>query len=182
MSVEEGLFAEAHRMLESALTELEEYLKDRDPVHMRQASEKGWSTIVLVTDYMFARLGIIRYIKSITPEGRGLYTHERRVLLDELKRRVEAVKEKRLRERFGFFGYDLHAWGFYEGAIDLEGLRDRLHEVKEYMDDIGETLPELEKRKEELFHALKEKLEVRIKIEEELRKLREELARKYYPK
>lgn len=179
---EESLIGEAYGMVESAFDELREYEKDRDLKHIREASEKGWSAVVLVTDYLFGRLGVIEFIQSTVPDRKerwGLYTHERRVLLKELQRHVEVVKEKGMAKSFESFGFSPHAWGFYEGAIEFDDLKEELSEVRSYIDAIKDILPELERRKDELCPILIRRLEARWKADRELAKQRERLMKKW---
>ncbi|MCC6019609.1 MAG: hypothetical protein LM601_11290, partial [Candidatus Verstraetearchaeota archaeon] len=77
------------------------------------------------------------------------------------------------------FAYNLHGWGFYEGAIEADELKEMLSEVEEYVNMIREILPELEKRKEELYQILIKRLEARWKVDEELAKQRQKLMEKY---
>jgi len=176
----EGLIGESLRMIESARDELKKYYEDKDPTHVRQASEKGWSAVALTTDYLFARLGVIEYVQSRIPERSKswhLFTHERRALLRELGKHIDAVKE--LETKFGYFAYNLHGWGFYEGAIEADELKEMLSEVEEYVNMIREILPELERRKGELYPILIKRLEARWKVDEELAKQRQKLMEKY---
>jgi hypothetical protein len=176
----EGLIGESLRMIGSARDELKKYYEDRDPTHIRQASEKGWSAVALTTDYLFARLGVIEYVQSRIPERSKswhLFTHERRALLRELRKHIDAARE--LETKFGYFAYNLHAWGFYEGAIDVDDLKEMLSEVEEYVNEIRGILPELERRKEELYPILIKGLEARWKTDEELARQRQKLMEKY---
>ena len=87
----------------------------------------------MVVDYAFGRLGILDWIHEEDPERKdawSLYTSERRVLIHELQKRLDEVREEGLASKFGAFGYGLSAWGFYEGAIDLGILREKLSQVK----------------------------------------------------
>ena len=50
----------AWRALKLAFEELERYRRDREPLRLRNACEKGWLAIVLATDVLLANFGYRR--------------------------------------------------------------------------------------------------------------------------
>jgi hypothetical protein len=78
---------EAKRALELANRELEEFRRERDSLRLRDACEKGWLAVLLVTDALLVELG--------KPESYS----ERRTLLRELEKKMP--KAMGLRDRLG---------------------------------------------------------------------------------
>ena len=80
---------EDKKALELALEELEKYRRDREVLRLRNACEKGWLAVVLVTDHLITCAGVER------AHGRA----ERAELLEELEERVDEVKRLGISDR-----------------------------------------------------------------------------------
>ena len=83
------LLDDAFKALEHAKREYEEYLRTRDYMRLRNACEKGWLAVVLVTDHLITCAGVER------AHGRA----ERAELLEELEERVDEVKRLGISDR-----------------------------------------------------------------------------------
>jgi hypothetical protein len=71
-----SLLEEARKALALAFEELREFHKDKEPLRLRDACEKGWLAVVLATDALLVELGFEK------PKSYA----ERRALLRELEK------------------------------------------------------------------------------------------------
>jgi len=53
-----SLLEEARKALALAFEELREFHKDKEPLRLRDACEKGWLAVVLATDALLVELGL----------------------------------------------------------------------------------------------------------------------------
>ena len=93
---------DAKRTLSHAWEELERFNRDKDPLRLRKACEKGWLATILATDEL---LKVFNYKK---PES----YRERRRFLEDLEGKYFEVARLGLRDRFGARGYYLHIQGY----------------------------------------------------------------------
>ena len=115
--------SEAIKALESAISELNEYTKSRDPMLLRDAAEKGWLAVSKAVEALLKARGIdARTYK----ERRDALA---RLGLDYLRDRYAA------REKF------LHIDCFYDGLCDEDFVRKELDKVREIIDEVKELLP-----------------------------------------
>jgi len=117
---------DARNVLLHAWEELRKFSKDRDPLRLRNACEKGWLAIVLVTDEL---LSTFNYKK---PES----CREKREFLEDLERKNSEIAKLGLRDRFGARGYHLHIQGYHEGMFSEEEVKLELRKVEEYIRDV----------------------------------------------
>ena len=89
-----GPIEDARRALEHAYEELRRHRVDLDPLRLRNACEKGWLSMLMVTDKLLAKYGYER------PEGYS----ERRKMLEELEAKDLDIAELGFRDRFGAGG------------------------------------------------------------------------------
>jgi hypothetical protein len=124
---------EAKKALSLAFKEVEEFRRDREFLRLRDACEKGWLAVVLVTDALLTEFGFKK------PES---YT-ERRTFLKELEKKFPRAAELDLRDRFGARGYYLHILGYHEGTLSEEEVVEELEKAKKYVEDIEAILKDL---------------------------------------
>ena len=117
---------DAKRTLSHAWEELERFNRDKDPLRLRNACEKGWLATILATDEL---LKVFNYKK---PES----YRERRRFLEDLEGKYFEVARLGLRDRFGARGYYLHIQGYHEGTLSKEEVEFELKKVEEYIRDI----------------------------------------------
>jgi hypothetical protein len=127
-----SLLEEARKALALAFEELREFHKDKEPLRLRDACEKGWLAVVLATDALLVELGFEK------PKSYA----ERRALLRELEKKLPKVVGLGLRDRFGARGYYLHILGYHEGLLIEEEIVEELEKVKKYVEDIEKVLAE----------------------------------------
>lgn len=125
---------EAKRALELANRELEEFRRERDSLRLRDACEKGWLAVLLVTDALLVELG--------KPESYS----ERRTLLRELEKKMP--KAMGLRDRLGARGYYLHILGYHEGSLREDEVAEELEKARKYVEDVKNLLKEQKSVKE----------------------------------
>ena len=124
---------EAWRALKLAFEELERYRRDREPLRLRNACEKGWLAIVLATDVLLANFGYRR------PES---YSGRRRMVKD-LEAGNPEIAKVGLRDRFGARGYYLHIQGYHEGTLSYVEVEEELRKVEDYIRDVEKILKTL---------------------------------------
>jgi len=124
---------EAKRTLSHAWEELERFDRDKDPLRLRNACEKGWLATILATDEL---------LKAFNYKNPESY-RERRELLEDLERRHLEVARLGLRDRFGARGYYLHIQGYHEGALSKEEVEFELKKVEEYVRDIESIIKQV---------------------------------------
>ncbi|ABL78840.1 PaREP1 family protein [Thermofilum pendens] len=125
MSFSEAL-TKAWKAVELARREVDEYRKDREPLRLRNACEKGWLAVVLATDALLVALGY----------GKPESYRERRELLGKLEREKPEIARLGLRDRFGARGYYLHVQGYHEGALGADEVAEELEKVERYVGDV----------------------------------------------
>jgi len=148
------LISYAYKALEQAKKEFDEYIRERDPMKLRDACEKAWLSVVLATDYLLVRVGAYK------PRGRA----ERKKLLETLEKNVEEVKKLGLADRMFARSERLHSDGFYEGSMDEESFRTEIEKVERYLSDVQKVA---------------EDISMSPKLSDQLLKSFREIARRY---
>ena len=111
------------KTLETAISELNEYTKSRDPMLLRDAAEKGWLAVSKVIETLLRAKGIDA--RTYRERGDALT----RLSLDYLGDKYAA------REKF------LYIDCFYDGLCDEDFVRKELDKVREIIDEVKELLP-----------------------------------------
>ena len=128
------LLQDAHTLLEKALEEFNEGLSKNDKILIRDAAEKAWNAVVQATNALILKL-----------VGKLPMSHyERRVILRELEKRIEEIKNLGLKDRYMARYKILHGETFYEGIIDIEELKSEFEKVKEYVNIVEKLIRELQ--------------------------------------
>lgn len=148
------LISDAYKALEQAKKEFDEYIREKEPMKLRDACEKAWLSVVLATDYLLVR------VSAYKPRGRA----ERKKLLETLEKNVEEVKKLGLADRMFARSERLHSDGFYEGSMDEESFRTEIEKVERYLSDVQKVA---------------EDISMSPKLSDQLLKSFREIARRY---
>lgn len=121
---------EAREILAKAFKELEEGVKEGDPLKVRDSCEKGWLSTVTAVDSLLIKYGYEEAKTHI----------DRRRKLKELAHKLTDIPKIGLYDRVEARRSILHNDGFYSGILEPEETEEELNKVKRLIEDI-ETLP-----------------------------------------
>jgi hypothetical protein len=120
----------AWEFYERGSRELEEGLREKDDIKVRDGAEKLWNAIINATNALIlSKLNMI-------PASHW----ERRKALERLEDVDPTVEALGLRDRYGARERYLHEMTFYEGVIDAEMLRREVVKVRRYIEDVMRLL------------------------------------------
>lgn len=104
----------------------EEYKKfeeKRDPLLLRDASEKAWLAVILATDLLLTTSGI----------GKPSSYKERKNMLRTLLAKEPNLAALGIDDKFYARAYKLHILGFHEGALDPVDIQEEFKKTEEYL-------------------------------------------------
>lgn len=104
-SVEE-LLKDSYEFYRAAVMGLEEGIRERNPVKLRDSAEKAWNAVVQAANAL-----ILKYL-GIIPRSH----YERRSALRQLEQRVSELAKLGIYDRYAARGRLLHGEIFYEGV------------------------------------------------------------------
>jgi hypothetical protein len=122
MSAEDALKALAY-----AREDYERFKEKRDPLLLRDVSEKAWLAVVLATDLLLTASGARK------PSS----YRERKDSLRALMAKEPKLAELGIDDRFYARAYKLHVLGFHEGALDPQDIEEELRKAEEYVKVVG---------------------------------------------
>lgn len=117
---------EAFKALTYAREEYKRFEEKRDPLLLRDVSEKAWLAVILATDLLLMANGM----------GKPSSYKERKNMLRTLMAEKPRLAELGIDDKFYARAYKLHILGFHEGALDPEDIKEELKKAEEYLKTI----------------------------------------------
>ncbi len=124
MEGEEALLKDSYEFYHESIKELEEGVKERSTIKLRDAAEKAWNAVVQAANAL-----ILRHA-GFTPRSH----HERRSALRDIERKIPELAKLAIYDRYAARSRLLHGEVFYEGVFDPDLLKMEIEKVLEFIE------------------------------------------------
>jgi len=124
MGNEEEFLKESYEFYHAAIKELEEGIREKNTVKLRDSAEKAWNAAVQAANAL-----TLRYA-GLIPRSH----YERRSALREIEQKVPELAKLGVYDRYAARSRLLHGEVFYEGVLDPNLLRIEIEKVLEFIE------------------------------------------------
>jgi len=124
MGSEEELLKDSYEFYYAALKELEEGIREKNTVKLRDSAEKAWNAAVQAANAL-----ALRYT-GLTPRSH----YERRSALREVEQKIPELAMLGIYDRYAARSRLLHGEVFYKGVLDPNLLKIEIKKVLEFIE------------------------------------------------